>query len=252
MEEKTRLKLAALHRIMDYYGWTDLILNHISARVKNEQGQDCYFMNPFGLLYSEVTKSNIVSIDKYGELVNSNNTYHSNPAGFVIHSAIYEARSDVNCIIHTHTPNGIAISNLKEGLVCLDQMGLIFHQSISYHELEGIAVNPEEKLRLAADLRNNDCIILRNHGLLSTGRTIEDAFWNYYYLEMACKVQLLVFATGRSLNEISQMVKQKTYDQHYQYNKHSGTTRKDYPSNAQLAFDALMRMLDRIDDSYRV
>lgn len=250
MHKDEKIKLSALIRLLDYYGWTDLILNHVSFRINDSSGE-CYLMNPFGMLYSEVTASSIVKINKDGELLEET-SYQSNPAGVVIHGAVYEARPDINCVIHTHTPNGMALSSIEGGIDCIDQMSLMFYKSLSYHDLEGIAVNHDEKKRLAQDLGDNDCMILRNHGLLACGKTIAEAFWNYYYLELACEVQIKAMSTGRPLNSIRETTKNLVLKQHQQYNKQKETTRSGYPSNAELAFEALVRVLDKKDATYKL
>jgi ribulose-5-phosphate 4-epimerase/fuculose-1-phosphate aldolase len=240
-EQEQRIKLASLCKIMHKFEWTDLIFNHVSAKLASEDAMQ-YLFNPFGLLYEEVEASSIIKIGVDGT-PSPDDMYACNPAGFVIHSAIYEARPDVGCIIHTHTPYGVALSNLKDGLLCADQMSMLFHQNIGYHDFEGIVVDEYEKASLVADLGNNSCLILRNHGLLATGRTIEEAFFHYYYLELACRTQILTLSSGQEVNIVPVNVKDKTLQQHMEFNRNAGLVNADYPHNTVLAFEALCRVI---------
>jgi ribulose-5-phosphate 4-epimerase/fuculose-1-phosphate aldolase len=241
-EQEQRIKLAALCKIMHKFDWTDLILNHVSAKLASEDAIQ-YLFNPFGLLYEEVDVLSLIKVAADGT-PSPDNAYACNPAGFVIHGAIYEARPDIGCIIHTHTPYGMAVSNLKHGLLCSDQMSMMFHQNIGYHDFEGIAVDEQEKASLVEDLASNSCLILRNHGLLATGRTIEEAFFHYYYLELACKTQILTLSSGQEVNVVPADIKDKTLQQHMQFNHKAGLVNADYPNNAVLAFEALCRVIN--------
>ena len=179
-EWELRVNLAACYRIIAMYGWDDLVFTHISARVPGSE--DHFLLNAYGHLFEEMTASSLVKVDLSGEKVlESPNAV--NPAGFVIHSAVHEARADVGCVLHTHTRSGIAVSIQKNGLLPLSQISLLPYATLAYHDYEGIALNEEEKPRLVADLGNKNALILRNHGLLTVGPTIADAFLFMYALE---------------------------------------------------------------------
>lgn len=249
-ENAARVQLAAVCRLMDHYGWTDVILNHVSARVP--EATDRFLMNPYGLDYSEVNASHLVKLDMACKPFDDN-AWPVNVAGVMLHSAIYEARPDVHCAIHTHTPYGVAVSMLEEGLLCDDQMSMLFHGSVGYHDFEGIVVNPDEKDRIQKALGNNKCLILRNHGLVAVGASIAEAFWNYYYLEFACRVQMQVMATGAKIKTVDRATKAHTFNQHEFFCKEKAPTVSAdvFPGNIEVMFAALMRMLDRKDALYR-
>jgi ribulose-5-phosphate 4-epimerase/fuculose-1-phosphate aldolase len=249
-DEKTiRVQLAAACRLIDHFGWSDVVLNHISAR--DPKNPDYFLMNPFGLLYSEMTASSLVKVDQAGNNVGPNQGT-VNAAGVVLHGAILDARPDVNCVIHTHTPYGVAVSMLEEGLQCHDQMSMLFHNSVGYHDFEGIVVNEAEKQRLTKALGNNKCLILRNHGLVAVGGSIAEAFFNYYYLEFACRVQIHVLSSGAKINSVLDAIKTHTFDQHEYFTKQQAPTVQDkIPGIPQIMFAALLRMLDKKDDSYQ-
>jgi len=242
MARNIREKTAGLHRMMAKFGWVDMILNHIS--VKNPE-KNSFLMSPFGLLYEEVKASNLVELDSTWNILDNSNSKYVNTAGLKIHSAVYEKRDDVNCIIHTHTVNGITISALESELLLLDQMSLIFYDDIAYHQLEGIFVNDEEKNRLTTNLANKKALILKNHGLLVVGGSIEEAFWNYYYLEHACALYIRVLSTGQPVNVINEKIKQTVKMQHERFNKEDSKLVKSLSSNSILAFDAQLRLLEQ-------
>lgn len=184
----TRVDLAACYRLIAHFGMDDLVYNHISARVPGPENH--FLLNPFGLLYEEVTASNLVKVDLDGNVV-SDTEDRINPAGFVIHSCIHRHRHDMTCIIHTHTTAGVAVSAQRQGLLPLSQTALLYKDLIAYHDYEGLALNPDEQERLLADLgQDKQLLILRNHGLLSCGRTIPEAFIMMFYLEQACRIQI--------------------------------------------------------------
>ncbi|HEX7719336.1 MAG TPA: class II aldolase/adducin family protein, partial [Woeseiaceae bacterium] len=172
-EWQTRVDLAACYRLVALYGWDDLVFTHISARVPGPE--EHFLINAYGLLFEEMTASSLVKVDLHGNLV-METPYVINPAGFTIHSAVHEARPDVNCVLHTHTPAGVAVSAQVAGLLPISQASLFPMISIGYHDYEGVALNPEEKPRLVADLGAHSTLILRNHGLLTAAATIPDAF----------------------------------------------------------------------------
>ena len=194
-EWNTRVDLAACYRLMAHFGMDALIYNHISARVP---GPDEHFLlNSFGLLYEEITASNLVKVDLDGKII-SETEDKINPAGFVIHSCIHRERPDLHCVIHTHTPAGVGVSCQEEGLLPLSQTGLLYKDLIGYHEYEGLALNLDEQQRLVADLgEKKHLLILRNHGRLSCVRTIPEAFIMMYYLEQACKIQIAAQAGNK-------------------------------------------------------
>lgn len=195
-EWQTRVDLAACYRMIAHYGWDDLVFTHISARVP---GPDHHFLiNPYGMLFEEVTASSLVKVDLAGEKVMASD-YDINPAGFTIHSAVHEARENAQCVMHLHTTAGVAVSALKEGLQAYSQQSLFALASLSYHSYEGVALNPEEKVRLVADLGHTNFMILRNHGLLTCAESIPDAFLFMFILQRACEIQLQAQAANKEL-----------------------------------------------------
>ena len=191
-EWETRVNLAACYRLVHHFGMDDLVYNHISARVPGEEGR--FLINAYGMTYDEITASSLVKVDFEGRIVQDSGTgYGINQAGFVIHSAVHSGRPDVACVIHTHTPAGMAVSAMKCGLLPLTQNAMFF-SGLGYHDYEGPAVDLDEQKRLVADLGEHVAMVLRNHGLLSVGATIAEAFVTMYWLERACQAQ--VFAMG--------------------------------------------------------
>src|SRR6266567_3780813 len=202
-EWNTRVDLAAAYRLVALYGWDDLIFTHISARVP---GADHHFLlNPYGMMFDEVTASSLVKIDLKGNKV-MDSPYFINPAGFTIHSAVHAAREDALCVMHLHTNYGIAVSAQKNGLLPISQQALFALSSLAYHDYEGLALNEEEKPRLVADLGSKMFLILRNHGLLTVGQTVADAFMSMFLLERACKIQILAQSGGGKLIPIPDAV----------------------------------------------
>src|ERR1044072_1499207 len=191
-EWATRVDLAACYRLVAHFGWDDLVFTHISARVP---GTHDFLINPYGLMFEEVTASNLVRVDLAGNKTLAS-PYEINPAGFTIHSAVHEARDDAGCVLHLHTTAGIAVSAQKGGLLPISQQATFIMMSLSYHGYEGLALNPDEKARLQADLGKTYYMILRNHGLLTVGRTISDAFMAMFSLQRACEIQVLAQAGG--------------------------------------------------------
>lgn len=238
-EWQTRVDLAAAYRLVALYGWDDLIFTHISARVPG--GDHHFLLNPYGMMFEEVTASSLVKVDLQGNIV-MESPYFINPAGFTIHSAVHAAREDALCVMHLHTDNGIAVSAQKDGLLPISQQSLLALVSLAYHDYEGLALNEEEKPRLVADLGNKNHMILRNHGLLTVGRTVAEAFISMFILERACKIQILA-QSGRSelvpvppsiLDRVAAQLNAVTLGQ-----------------GAQLTWPGLLRKLERIDPSYR-
>jgi ribulose-5-phosphate 4-epimerase/fuculose-1-phosphate aldolase len=196
-EWQTRIDLAACYRLVHHYGMDDLVYNHISARVPGEEGH--FLINAYGMTYDEITASSLVKVDFDGNIVqDSGSGYGINRAGFVIHSAVHRGRPDVACVIHTHTPAGMAVSAMECGLQPLTQNAMFF-SGVGYHDYEGPAVDLDEQKRLVSDLGSHVAMILRNHGLLAVGATIPEAFITIYWLERACQAQVLAFSSGKAL-----------------------------------------------------
>lgn len=185
-EEKTRVNLAAVYRLIDHFGWTDTIFTHVSAKIP---GTEEFLINEFGLLFKEVTAGNLVKVDINGKVISGGII---NPAGFVIHSAIHKARPEVSCVVHTHTRDGVAVSADRRGLLPLSQQAGIVKQSLAYHDYHGIATDSNECEWLQKDLQDKKFMILRNHGLLTVGTSIPEAFMNMYILQQACEIQTRV------------------------------------------------------------
>jgi ribulose-5-phosphate 4-epimerase/fuculose-1-phosphate aldolase len=196
-EWQTRVDLAACYRLVHHYGMDDLVYNHISARVPGEEGH--FLINAYGMTYDEITASSLVKVDFDGNIVqDSGSGYGINRAGFVIHSAVHRGRPDVACVIHTHTPAGMAVSAMECGLQPLTQNAMFF-SGVGYHDYEGPAVDLDEQKRLVSDLGSHVAMILRNHGLLAVGATIPEAFITIYWLERACQAQVLAISSGKAL-----------------------------------------------------
>jgi len=192
-EWQLRLDLAACYRLVALYGWSDLVFTHISARVPGPEHH--FLINPYGLMFDEITASSLVKVDQQcNKIIDS--PFPVNPAGFVIHSAVHEARDDVQCVLHTHSRAGVAVSAQKCGILPISQQSTFVLASLAYHDYEGVAFRDEEKPRLQADLGNANYLVLRNHGLLVTGKTIPDAFLSMYIFENTCRIQLDAQAGG--------------------------------------------------------
>ena len=237
-EWQTRVDLAACYRAVAMFGWDDLVFTHISARVPGPEHH--FLINPYGLMFEEITASSLVKIDLQGNKVMESD-YDINPAGFTIHSAVHEARDDAKCVLHLHTAAGIAVSACKEGLLPLSQQSLFPLSSLSYHDYEGVALNPDEKTRLVADLGDTHFMILRNHGLLTCAETIADAFLYMYFLEVACQVQLRAQASGQELIPIPSQILAGIQAQAKQVTRSAG---------GSLAWPGILRKLDRTNPGY--
>jgi ribulose-5-phosphate 4-epimerase/fuculose-1-phosphate aldolase len=195
-EWRVRVDLAAAYRLVAHFGMTDLVGNHISARIP---GTEEFLLNPFGWLYEEITASSLIRIDVAGNILhNPHENYSINQAGYVIHSAVHEARPDVACVLHTHTPAGPAVSALECGILPISHSSMRFAR-IAYHAFEGVAFNVGEKERLVQDLGDCDVMVLRNHGLLACGASIAQAFNSIYRLERICQIQLLAMSANSPL-----------------------------------------------------
>jgi ribulose-5-phosphate 4-epimerase/fuculose-1-phosphate aldolase len=238
-EWQVRTELAAAYRLVAHFGWDDLIFTHISARVPGHDDQ--FLINPYGMLFEEITASSLVKVDHHGEPL-METAYDVNPAGFVIHSAIHEARPEVQCVLHTHTPHGVAVSAQEEGLLPISQQSIFPLARLAYHDYEGVALHDEEKPRLVADLGRSNQLILRNHGLLTCGRSVADAFMAMYTLERACQIQILAQAGGARLARIPEAIIADAKNQSRQVTKGKGSG---------LAWPSLLRKLDRIAPDYK-
>jgi ribulose-5-phosphate 4-epimerase/fuculose-1-phosphate aldolase len=236
-----RVDLAAAYRLVSMYGWEDLVFTHISMRVPGTEDQ--FLINPYGLFFDEITASSLVKIDLKGQKVDDS-PFNVNAAGFIIHSAIHAARHDAKCVLHTHTPSGIAVSAQREGLLPLSQHSLFVLTSVGYHDFEGPALDDDEKPRLVADLGDARCLILRNHGLLTVGETIADAFVNMYYLEASCAIQVRAQSGGGDLIPVPKEVIDKGYAAAQKEQRKRG-------GQGALVWPGLLRRLDRRDPSYR-
>jgi len=196
-EWEARVELACAYRLFHQLGWHSTIYNHITLRLPGPERH--FLINPFGLMYREVTASNLIKVDLDGNKV-SPSSWEVWEAGFVVHSSVHRVREDVFCVMHTHTVAGIAVACQADGLLPLDLTSLLYTKRIAYHALEGITTNRDECERIAADLGDRNVMILRNHGLLTCGVTVADAFQEMYQLEQACKVQLAAQSSGAKLN----------------------------------------------------
>lgn len=237
-EWQIRVDLAAAYRLVALFGWDDLIFTHISARVPGEA--EHFLINPYGQLFDEITASSLVKVDARGEPV-LETRFPVNPAGFTIHSAIHDARPDVQCVLHTHTPSGVAVSAQQGGLLPLSQQSIFPLASLAYHDYEGVALRDDEKPRLVRDLGNANHMILRNHGLLTCGRSVAEAFLAMYTLESACRIQILAQSGGAGLIEIPLSVRANAAEQARQVTKGLG---------GGLAWPGLLRRLDRLSPGY--
>ncbi|KAF1052269.1 MAG: 4-hydroxy-3-prenylphenylpyruvate oxygenase/4-hydroxy-3-prenylbenzoate synthase [Stenotrophomonas maltophilia] len=240
-EWQTRVDLAACYRLIALHGWDDLIFTHISAKVP---GTEDFLINPYGMMFHEITASSLVKVDSAGtKLMDS--PYEINPAGYTIHSAIHDVRHDVACVLHTHTPAGIAVSAQKQGLLPISQQSLFVLSNLAYHDYEGVALNHEEKARLQADLGENGFMILPNHGLLTCAGSIADAFLMMFTLQRACEVQVLAQGGGAELIMIPQPILAGAKAMA------AGVTRSKQGMGGALAWPALLRKLDLQNPGYR-
>jgi ribulose-5-phosphate 4-epimerase/fuculose-1-phosphate aldolase len=235
-----RVDLAAAYRLVAHFRWDDLVFTHITARVPGPEHH--FLINPYGMLFDEITASGLVKIDLHGNKV-AETPWPINPAGFVIHSAIHAAREDAQCVMHTHTLNGVAVSAQRNGVLPLSQQSIFVLQSLAYHDYEGVALRDDEKPRLVADLGNKHFLLLRNHGLLTVGRTVADAFQAMYLFETTCAIQVRAQAGGGELIPISRQIIDTAREQARQVANGVGSEKLLWPG--------LLRRLDRLDPSYR-
>lgn len=238
-EWEARVNLAACYRLVAHYGWDDMIFTHISAKLDD----GAFLINPYGFFFDEITASSLVKIDLHGNKLDDS-PHFVNPAGFTIHSAVHEARPDAKCVIHLHTVSGTAVSTANEGLMPLNQTAMLIRDDLAYHEYEGVAVDHDERPRLQEDLGAKNMMLLWNHGTLTVGETVAEAFMRMYYLERACEMQVATLSSTKDLHRPMKGVPEKTATQGTDPELASKVTNF-------LAWPALLRKLDRIDSSYR-
>ena len=234
-----RVDLAACYRLVAMFGWDDLIFTHVSARLPGPEHH--FLINPYGLMFSEITASSLVKIDLKGNKV-VDSPYDINPAGFTIHSAVHAAREDANCVLHVHSINGVAVSAQQDGVLPLSQHSIFVLSSLAYHDYEGVALEEDEKPRLVGDLGTKRFLMLRNHGLLTVGRSVAEAFVAMYFFETTCMIQVRAMSGGKPLRHISPHIVAGAPTQWEQVTRGAG---------GGLAWPALLRKLDRSDSSYR-
>lgn len=243
-EWQTRVDLAAAYRLTAHYGWSDLVFTHISARVPGEDG--AFLINPYGLFFDEITASSLIKIDAHGNPLQES-PFPVNPAGFVIHSAVHAARHDAAFVMHTHTANGVAVAAQKNGLLPISQQSIFILASLGYHAYEGVALGDDEKPRLVADLGLNTYLMLRNHGLLTVGKSMADTFLAMYLFESACNIQIRAQAGGAGLRsdliEIDPRIIAGASAQSKQVTKGLG---------GSLIWPGLLRKLDKLDAAYKL
>jgi ribulose-5-phosphate 4-epimerase/fuculose-1-phosphate aldolase len=239
-EARLRVDLAACYRLIAMHGWDDLVFTHISARLPSTPHH--FLINPYGMLFEEITASSLLKVDHSGHKV-SDSPYEANPAGFNIHSAVHEARPEVNCVLHLHTAAGVAVSAQAGGLLPISQQSIFPLASIAYHDYEGLALNPDERPRLVHDLGQANYMILRNHGLLVCAPTVADAFLSMFVLQRACEIQIQAQAGGSELIRIPQAIVDGA----------AQAARKNLLNlGGMLAWPGLLRKLDRMDLGYRL
>lgn len=239
-ERRTREELAACYRLAAHYRFTDLIYTHITARVPDEEGH--FLINPYGWRWEEITASSLVKIDVEGNKVDGS-PHRVNPAGFTIHSALHMNVHEAAWIMHTHTRAGVAVSCMEEGLLPLNQISLQFYNRVAYHDFEGIALDLDERARIVADLKDCPVMVLRNHGLIATGRSAAEMFNNMFYLERACEIQLAALSTGRPLRQIGEGIAAHVVQQYAQMNFDDG--------DLMLEWDAHLRTIASEGTDYR-
>jgi ribulose-5-phosphate 4-epimerase/fuculose-1-phosphate aldolase len=237
-EWQVRVDLAAAYRLVAHFGWDDLIFTHLSARVPGPEHH--FLINPYGMMFDEITASSLVKIDLDGKIVEES-AYSVNSAGFTIHSAVHAAREDAHCVMHLHTIAGVAVSAQAEGLMPLNQTAMIVREDLAFHEYEGLALDLAERPRLVADLGEKSAMLLWNHGTLTLGKSVATAFLTMYFLERACAMQVASLTAGTALHHPSESVQALVTRQ-----AKFGKGMVD-----ELAWSALLRKIDRIDPSYK-
>jgi len=240
-ERAIRVDLAAAYRLVALYGWDDIIFTHISARVPGPEHH--FLINPYGLMFEEITASSLVKIDLHGQPVGDQMHIRVNPAGFTIHSAIHEVREDAGCVIHLHTPDGTAVATSKEGLQPINQTAQLVIGDLVYHDYEGVALDHSERPRLQQDLGKHNIMLLKNHGTLTVGRNCAEAFMRMYFLERACTMQVRTRTLGHDDHQAPQS----------SVAKNNALMQDENMGNITnvLAWGALLRKLDRMDSGFR-
>lgn len=244
-EWQTRVDLAACYRLIALYGWEDLIFTHISAKIP---GTEEFLINPYGLMFDEITASSLVKVDLHGKRLEPS-PYQINPAGFIIHSAVHAVREDVGCVLHIHTAEGIAVSTQRQGVLALSQQSIFIISSLAYHAYEGVALDSDETLRLQRDLGDKSFLMLPNHGLLTCGETIADTFLMMYMFQRTCEVQIKAQSAGVELVLVHQEVVDKTIRLTTEMNQRDASSKKAL--DGSLPWQALLRRLDRLDTGFR-
>jgi ribulose-5-phosphate 4-epimerase/fuculose-1-phosphate aldolase len=241
-EWQARVDLAAAYRMVAMFGWDDLVFTHISARVPGANGEHAgeFLINPYGHMFEEITASSLVKVDAAGNKLDGS-AFPVNPAGFVIHSAVHGARHDAGCVLHVHTPNGIAVSAQQGGVLPLSQQSIFVLASLGYHDYEGVALRDDEKPRLVADLGDKTFLMLRNHGLLTVGATVADAFLSMYIFETVCTIQVRAQAGGGPLVHVDPRIIGSAREQAREVTRGLGS---------QLSWPGLLRRLDRRSPGY--
>lgn len=238
-EWELRCDLAAAYRLIAHFGMDDLIYTHLSVRLPGEQHR--FLLNPYGMMFDEITASSLVAVDPDGHAIEEEEESKINNAGFTIHSAVHMARDDAHCVMHTHTTAGMAVAAQEQGLLPLNQMSMEFYGRTSYHDYEGVALDLDERDRLVRDLGSNSAMILRHHGLLTTGRTVAEAFHYMYYLEQACRIQIAATQGGQKVTVPPPEVAAHTAAQFAGWSDNKG----------QRPWTALRRLLDRESPDYK-
>ena len=239
-EWSVRVDLAAAYRLVAHFHWDDLVFTHITARVPGPEHH--FLINPYGMMFEEITASSLVKIDMQGNKV-GDSPWPVNPAGFTIHSAIHGARHDIQCVLHTHTLNGVAVSAQKNGVLPLSQQSIFVLENLAYHDYEGVALRDDEKPRLVQDMGHKNYLMLRNHGLLTVGRNVAEAFALMYTFEATCAIQIRAQSGGGELIPIKQDIIDTAMEQARAVSNGMGAD--------QLVWPGLLRRLDRVDSSYR-
>jgi ribulose-5-phosphate 4-epimerase/fuculose-1-phosphate aldolase len=240
-EAELRVELAAAYRLVDHFGWNQSIYGHLTVRVPGPERH--FLINPYGLRFDEVTASNLVKIDLDGAIIGASD-WPVNVAGFAIHGAVHRGAVDAHCVMHTHSPAGMAVAALACGLLPISMDATLFHGALGYHDYEGAIVSDEEQERLVRDLGDNRALIMRNHGLLAVGRTIAEAFLYLHRLESACRTQTDALAMNSPLLEVPAAMAEKSARQIDEFTNH-------VEDNGALEFAAFMRMIEQTDPGYR-
>jgi len=238
-ESQQRVALAACYRLVDLYDMSDGIGTHISARIPGRP--EAFLINPYGWFFDEITASSLVAVDANGQALGSGNDQPVNPAGFNLHSCVHEARPEAMCVLHTHSVAGMAVASLAEGLLPLNQHAMQFFDRIGYHEYEGLVTHPEEQQRIVADLGDANALVLRNHGLLTVGSSVAEAFYLMWRLEKACRSQIQALSAGRELVLPDEEVARRTSE------VYAGSS----AMLGEFAWEGFLRRLDRHNPGYQ-